>query len=233
MERWRGKPVGRARGRTAALIVLAGALGCTSAARPRPERPEVQAPAPVRVMGKVTVADELLATRMDALERRSATWRAGMDSIHATGFYVLVGGPAAVRSMVRGLERYSPQHLGEVIPLRDENGEIAGAVVTIDLPRLERLWRRTDLPRSAFEADVDRILIHEIYGHVVPLAASRNIEGGCPDPEPGEPAWTSCAIRRENVIRDELGLEPRVAYDLTGLAIGRYIEAGILAPDQP
>jgi len=29
------------------------------------------------------------------------------------------------------------------------------------------------------------------------------------------------------------GLEPRVAYDLTGLAIGRYIEAGILAPDQP
>lgn len=231
MERWRRSPAGpAASARAALLLMLAAALGCTSAARPRPQ---VQAPAPVRVVGKVTVADELLAARMDALERRSAIWRAGMDSIHATGFFVLVAGPAAVRSMVRGLEHYSPQHLGEVIPLRDENGEIAGAVVTIDLPRLERLWRRTDLPRSAFEADVDRILIHEIYGHVVPLAASRSIEGGCPDPQPGQPAWTSCAIRRENVIRDELGLEPRVAYDLTGLAIGRYIEAGILAPDQP
>ncbi|MFO7259666.1 MAG: hypothetical protein DIU52_000825 [bacterium] len=234
MERWRGRPAGRACGRAAVLIVLASAFGCTSTARPRPD---MGAPAPpptsVRIIGTVTIADDLLARRMDALAARSATWRAGMDSIQAAGFHMVVAGPAAVRRMVRGLENYAPEHLGEVVPLRDPTGAIAGAVVTIDLPRLERLWRRTGLPRSVFEADVDRILIHEIYGHVVPLAASRSIEGGCPDPKPGAPALSSCAIRRENVIRKELGMEPRLAYDLSGLVIGRYLDRAFFGPNEP
>ena len=226
--------MGRASGRAAVLIVLASALGCTSAARPRPDVAEpAPPPAPIRIIGTVTIADDLLGRRMDALAERSASWRAGMDSIQAEGFHMVVAGPAAVRQMVRGLENYAPEHLGEVVPLRDPTGAIAGAVVTIDLPRLERLWRRTGLPRSVFEADIDRILIHEVYGHVVPLAASRSIDGGCPDPRPGAPALSSCAIRRENVIRKELGIEPRLAYDLSGLAIGRYLDRGIFGPDEP
>src|SRR5690606_41684350 len=106
------------------------ASGCTSTARPRPD---MGAPAPpptsVRIIGTVTIADDLLARRMDALAARSATWRAGMDSIQAAGFHMVVAGPAAVRRMVRGLENYAPEHLGEVVPLRDPTGAIAGAVV--------------------------------------------------------------------------------------------------------
>src|SRR5690606_1989829 len=73
MERWRGRPAGRACGRAAVLIVLASAFGCTSTARPRPD---MGAPAPpptsVRIIGTVTIADDLLARRMDALAARSA-----------------------------------------------------------------------------------------------------------------------------------------------------------------
>src|SRR5690606_14531350 len=106
---------------------------------------------------------------------------------------------------------------------RDRSGEIVGAVVTVDVPRLARLYRLTGLPDEMLEMDIDRILIHEIYGHELPLSQTRTILGGCPDPKPGALAESSCAIRRENKIRDELGLEPRVTYDLRGLSIGRFL----------
>src|SRR5690606_39672543 len=114
MERWRGRPVGRARGRVAVLIVLTSALGCTSTARPRPNMGSpAPPPASVRIIGTVTIADDLLGRRMDALADRSASWRAGMDSIQAAGFHMVVAGPAAVRQMVRGLEG-SEEHTSEL-----------------------------------------------------------------------------------------------------------------------
>lgn len=171
----------------------------------------------------IEVTDTTLALRMGVLASQSSIWRAGLDTIRANGFRVLVATPEQVPGLVAGMETYRARHFGEVIPIRDRWGAIIGAVVTVDVPRLERLYRLTGLPDEMLDLDIDRILIHEIYGHVVPLSQTRTIPGGCPDPKPGAPAETSCAIRRENRIREELGLEPRVTYDLRGLSIGRFL----------
>jgi hypothetical protein len=162
-----------------------------------------------------------LESRTQELARRSPTWRAGMDSLRATGFWVVVGTPAEIRATVPGLEAYSARHLGEVVPVRDATGRLVGAVVTVDVDLVRRLSAQAGLTEAEMDGDVDRILIHELYGHVLPLAWTREIPGGCPDPAPGEPATSSCAILRENLIRTELGLEPRLAYDLSGLNLGR------------
>jgi hypothetical protein len=167
-----------------------------------------------------------LESRTQELARRSPTWRAGMDSLRATGFWVVVGTPAEIRETVPGLGGYGARHLGEVVPVRDASGRLVGAVVTVDVELLRRLSAEAGLTAAEMDGDVDRILIHELYGHVLPLAWTRQILGGCPDPAPGEPAESSCAIQRENLIRSELGLEPRLAYDLSGLNLGRAKRSG-------
>lgn len=213
-------------GRGVAACVIFGAvmlLSCAHAGRTHVP-PGPLAPAPPAHDGNVRIVDPLLRERLTSLGRRSATWRAAMDSLRATGFEVVIAQPKQIRAEVPGLEHYAAQHLGEVLPLRNPQGEMSGAVVTVDLPRLRGLWQRTGLPRSVLAADIDRILIHEVYGHVLPLAQTRRLSGGCPDPGPGEPASSSCAIRRENKIRAELGLERRTTYDLRGLATGRAAE---------
>ena len=177
----------------------------------------------------IRVLDGLLQARMAALARQSPTWRAGLDSLRASGFEVVIAAPAQVRAELPGMGRYDARHLGEVIPIRDSAGTITGAVVTVDLPQLGALALEAGLGAAELAGDVDRILIHEVYGHVVPLAASRQISGGCPDPSPGESALTSCAIVRENRIRSELGLAPRTTYDLSGLALGAALSRRIAA----
>lgn len=182
------------------------------------------------------VLDPFLAERMAGLAERSRSWRAALDTLRRSGFRVVVGRPDDLREEVSALARHRVRHFGEVIPLRGGSGRIVGVAVAIDVDRVRRLVEDAELPSRVVGADVDRILIHEIYGHVVPLARTRRLSGGCPDPAPGAPAASSCAIRRENRIRAELGLEPRTAYDLTGLAIGRYLrgqglDEALRAPD--
>lgn len=204
---------GRVRSGLVKACVVIGVLGAFDVATLIRE-----SSAPVRIL------DDLLSRRLSLLSVRSATFRAAMDSLRASGFQVVVAQPQQARRDVPGMRSYAAIHVGEVIPLRDRGNAIVGAVVTVDVPRLEELAREVGASEAALATDVDRILIHELYGHVVPLAASRTIAGGCPDPAPGAPASSSCAMQRENRIRAELGIAPRRSYDLSGLEIGRRLE---------
>jgi hypothetical protein len=208
-------------------VGMAGVIGsvlaaCATAPAAGPE-PALPPEGPVAVFGTVEVTDRLLAERIGRLAERSATWRAALDTIARNEFPVLVTTPAGARELSPHLADFETPGLGEVLPLRDGTGAVRAAVVVVDLEALERLWRRTGEPRSVLLADIKRVLIHEIYGHVVPLSATRRVSGGCPDPEPGAPASSSCAMERENRIRAELGLEERVSYDITALAMGRVL----------
>lgn len=217
---------------SAAAALCATVVPVVACAQAQPNGAREPAPAvrgaPVEspdTVGSIEVLDDLMAERMRGLARDSRTWRAAMDTLRGTGFRVVIGSPADVRQGVDGLADHHARHFGEVVPLRDDAGEIIGAAVVIDVARVRRLAERGGLSDAVVARDVDRILIHEVYGHVVPLSQTRRISGGCPDPRVGEPPWSSCAIRRENRIRAELGLEPRTAYDITGLAVGRYLRA--------
>ena len=70
-------------------------------------------------------------------------------------------------------------------------------------------------------ADLDRILVHEVYGHAFPYLQAGDESGRCPDPAAGERPQDACSIRRENAVRAELGLGRRTDYGLLSLIVGR------------
>jgi hypothetical protein len=107
--------------------------------------------------------------------------------------------------------------------------------------RLLRRLDSDDLPvrrtRDAFDAAVaeviDDILIHEVWGHVVPVAERRHDSARCPDPEPDQDPLTSCVIQRENLIRAELGLMPTAQYGIVDCQIPPPPEPPLRDPATP
>jgi hypothetical protein len=96
-------------------------------------------------------------------------------------------------------------------------------VVRIDHPALRKAFSVDVLgaipwirPRSrlqaTFDAAVDAVIIHEVWGHLVPVARYGAELGRCDDPRAGEPDEESCVMQREAMVRRELGLAPRAGY---------------------
>lgn len=111
--------------------------------------------------------------------------------------------------------------LGEVSPVTAPDGRVTQVVVVVNLPLMEAIHDRRWSPPSELHADLDRVLAHEVFGHALPYLIAGNLSGRCADPAAGERPQDSCAIRRENVIRDELGLGQRRDAGLEGLALAR------------
>ncbi len=94
-------------------------------------------------------------------------------------------------------------------------------LVVVNLPLIERMGRQTAALPIEMEGDLDRILVHEVYGHALPYLLAGNLSGRCADPLPGQQAHEACAIQRENAVRAELGLNRRLDYGLYDLALVR------------
>ena len=114
---------------------------------------------------------------------------------------------------------FDPDVIAEVQPLPDDWSRVDTVIVVINLPLLDRLY--SDASNADLEADLDRILAHEVYGHAIPYLLAGHLSGKCADPLPGQRATESCAVKRENVIRNELRLGERRGYGLDGLTIAR------------
>jgi hypothetical protein len=65
------------------------------------------------------------------------------------------------------------------------------------------------------------VLAHEVYGHAIPYLIAGDLSGRCADPVGNQRPEDSCAIARENQIREELKLGNRTDYGLSGLALAR------------
>jgi hypothetical protein len=94
-------------------------------------------------------------------------------------------------------------------------------LVVVNLHLIERLHRRTGSLPAEMNLDLDRILVHEVYGHAVPYLLAGDLSGRCADPLPGQSAADACAIRRENAVRAELGLGRRTDYGMSDLLLAR------------
>lgn len=97
---------------------------------------------------------------------------------------------------------------------RDPKGNATGGAVYFDIDRLHALSRgQPGMPVDSVRAReaVRDAMIHELYGHVAPVAS----EGKhVTDPRPRDPYQKSAIGQRENEIRAELGLPPRTRYGL-------------------
>jgi hypothetical protein len=164
--------------------------------------------------------DRTLLASLKRIWQGSPLWREAVAAVRKTGRRVLVATPIDV-SMSRDQDvvGFDPRLLAEAIPVFDESSRIPLVVIVVNLRMVQEAHdARLSVPRD-FEADLDRILVHEIYGHAVPYLLAGNLSGRCPDPQQGESASDACAIRRENAVRAELGLGRRADDGLYSLAL--------------
>lgn len=170
----------------------------------------------------IIVEHPVLSASLARLYAGSARWRKALDDVVNTGRRVVVVTPDKVRVRDDGDgpdTPFDPEVIAEVQPLADDWSRVATVVVVINVPLLEKLY--SDATSADLDADLDRILAHEVYGHAIPYLLAGHLSGKCADPLPNQRATDACAIKRENEIRSELRLGERRNYGLNGLAIAR------------
>ena len=170
-------------------------------------------------------ANPVVQASLARIAKGSASWRAALDAIRGTGRraivvtsdQVLVADPATEGRM----DRFDATVLAEVAPIPHPDSRVDVVLVVINLSLLEESHRLAQSVPAEFEADLDRILVHEIYGHAVPYLLVGQLSGRCPDPLPGERAVEACSIQRENAVRAEIGLGRRTSYGIDDLNLTR------------
>lgn len=116
---------------------------------------------------------------------------------------------------------FDPDLLAEVAPVSGEDARVDTVLVVINVALIEEAHRRHFLPPIELSRDLDRIVVHEVYGHALPYLLAGHLSGRCADPLPNQRAADACAIQRENAVRAELGLGRRTDYGLDGLGLAR------------
>lgn len=173
----------------------------------------------------VLTTDASLHASLQRIFRGSASWREALAAVRPTGRRVLVVRPSdpIVNTPNAGTDRdrFDSAGLAEVVPAVDHNSQVRFILVIVNVPLIQRLHdARTSTPRD-LEADLDRILVHEIYGHAIPYLLVGSLAGRCADPQDGERPADACSIKRENVVRSELGLGRRTDGGLQSLSLAR------------
>lgn len=169
--------------------------------------------------------DPTLRSSLTRIAEGSALWRDAMASLRRNGRQAVILTPDQVvvtdepGSVAK--DAFDPTVLAEVAPVPRADSRVDVVLVVINLPLLEESHRNAGSVPSEFEADLDRILVHEIYGHAVPYLLAGHLSGRCADPAPGERARSACSIQRENAVRAELGLGRRTSYGLDDLNLAR------------
>lgn len=199
-----------------AITVLA--LSAASALPLAAQRTAAPAPGQDARMNVFVVSDPALAEALRRIDSGSRTWRAALDSVAARGGRVVV---ATVRELAGVPEQFARAELAEASPVVAADSSVSAVMVVVNSELLDRKYRAVGAPLAERDADLMRILIHEIYGHAVPYLVAGHVRGQCPDPE--DPRARGCSINRENVVRAELRLGFRRSYDLGGLALSQYI----------
>ena len=159
------------------------------------------------------------------IAERSALWREAVDAIREVGRRAVILTPdqVVVADAAGGpvKDGFDPTVLAEVAPVPKADSGVDVVLVVVNLSLLTESHRLAQSVPAEFEADLDRILVHEIYGHAVPYLVTGQLSGRCPDPMPGERAVDACSIRRENAVRAELGLGRRTTYGLDDMNLKR------------
>jgi hypothetical protein len=186
-----------------------------------------------RDLAPILVSHPTLLASVERIGRGSALWREAVGAIRAAGRRVLVATPDEVSEKfwsAPGMRAsFDSGALAEVVPVLGRDLQVPVVVVVVNLQLVSRMHeQQLSLPRD-FEADLDRIVVHEVYGHAFSYLIAGDLSGRCADPKPGERAAEACAIRRENAVRSELGLGRRTdegVFSLT-LAGARLLPAGL------
>lgn len=174
--------------------------------------------------GPIRTSNRTLQGSLERIASRSALWREALDTVRHSGRHIRLLTPDQVviaagsdgkrQAFDRGL-------LAEVAPVLGGDSRVGVVLVVVNLPLLQANHASDRSLFWEFEADLDRILVHEVYGHALPYLLAGDLSGRCPDPQPDERVSEACSIRRENAVRAELGLGRRTDSGVESLALVR------------
>jgi hypothetical protein len=173
----------------------------------------------------INASNSLLLESVERIGRRSGLWR---DAIHTIGkgggsIVLLTPDQVIVAETLDGDDAgsFDATTVAAAAPVPSADNRVQTVLVVVNLPLIEEVHHRMRSLPGELHADLDQILVHEVYGHAVPYLLAGHLWGKCADPAPGERAADACAIRRENDVRKELGLGRRTWYGLEGLTLAR------------
>jgi hypothetical protein len=208
----------RAPGRLA-VCVLAGLVAAPAAHAQGPSAAAHETTSVLRTQHR------LLRESLERINKGSASWREAVSQVGRTGRHVLVVTPDQVtladRPTGTSRDHFDLSVLAEASPVVASGSRVDVVVVVVNLALLEGIHAGMGSLPAEFHADLDRVLVHEIFGHALPYLLVGDTSGRCADPGTRERAADACSIRRENVVRAELGLGRRVDYGLGGLGLSR------------
>jgi hypothetical protein len=193
-------------------LFLGVALGCAVALSPGGVRAQN---APVYAMHPI------LQASVERIGNGSALWRTALATLSAAERQVIVLTPDQLRGVDQKTRERLQRSLAEAAPVVQPDSRVDAVVVVINVTLLEQHHQEQRSLPIEFDMDVDRLIVHEIYGHAVPYLIAGHVSGQCADPLPEQKAVEACSIRRENAVRAELGLGRRVDYGLAGLNLAR------------
>ena len=165
-----------------------------------------------------------LRSSFERISSGSRLWREAIETIEGSGRQVIVLTPEQVRVQdprsTTAAASFDPELLAEVSPVIVSGSQVPVVLVVVNVPLLRRIHHSQpwSLPSDIYR-DLDRIVIHEVYGHAFPYLLAGDVSGRCPDAVPGQRAIDACAIQRENAVRAELRLGLRQDTGLKGLAL--------------
>jgi hypothetical protein len=203
-------------------------LALTTLVVPMPARaqdsPENRAAASSSRDAGIRTGHPAFQASLNRIAAGSALWRDAVAEIRETGRYALIVTPGqGVVTEPTGKKpaAFDAASLAEVAPVAGADAEVNVVLVVINLPLLEQVHAARGSMPAELEADLDRILVHEVYGHAMPYLLAGDLTGRCADPAPSQRASEACSIKRENLVRAELRLGKRVDSGLEGLSLAR------------
>jgi len=181
----------------------------------------------------LTTSSELRAAA-DRIAARSTLWRDAMRSLSSLGRHTLLLTPDQVvvseAPASETTDAFDASTLAEVSPVLTDGARVDVVLVVVNVDLLASMHERLGSSRADFETDLERVLIHEVYGHAVPYLLAGSAAGRCADPAKGERAVDACSVRRENAVRAEAGLGERTDYTFGGLILmDRLRRSSVLA----
>ncbi len=175
--------------------------------------------------GPISATDPTLRDALKRIARGSRSWRIALERLAADRRQVMVLTPddVVVQTVDDRVAPFEPTTIAEVSPVADSGGNVSVVMVVVNVAAIRAVHEPHGSLPGEIDADIERILAHEVYGHAVPYLEAGHLSGRCADPGPGDDVTSACAIRRENIIRSELRLGRRTDAALGSLALSRLL----------
>lgn len=149
----------------------------------------------------IQVLEPLLAERIARLRADSPSFDRAWRDLEGRGSAVVIGTRSQLAGVLPSDIRRSDAWAGITVVWGGR--ELERSAVGIRLDWLRGLHQRFGNPEEVFLAALDDLLVHEIYGHLVPVAEADDPRERCADPGPGERLAESCVGRRELALKSE------------------------------